>query len=130
MRPNDPGFQTLMTQINSSAGDATEIRDKLNALLTPTQERSQVAEFLTAEIGETLKLDASEKRAVYSLAQDRLARGATLTDAMKAMAQDIPAEAVQIKALLSKEQRKNFDSFYHVEASGFWVYLKIATAGK
>jgi hypothetical protein len=67
---------------------------------------------------------------MYSLVRDRLARGATLTEAMKAMAGDIPAEAVQIKALLSPEHRKSFDSIYGADGSGLFVYLRIATAGK
>ena len=127
---NDPRFQALLTEVNSFASDATRIRNELSVLLTPPQERDQVAEFLTAEVGQTLKLDSSEKLALYSFVRDRLARGATLTDAMKVMARDIPAEAVQIKALLSQEQRKQFDSVYGVNGSGFFIYLKVATAGK
>jgi RNA polymerase sigma factor (sigma-70 family) len=127
---NDPRFQTLLAQVNSFAEDAAPIRDELNVLLTPPHERDQVAEFLAAEVVATLKLDASERRAMFSLVRDRLARGATLTDAMKAMAGDIPAEADQIKALLSLDHRQSFDSIYGAEGSCLFVYLRIATAGK
>jgi RNA polymerase sigma factor (sigma-70 family) len=126
--PGDPRFQAIQAQANTIGQDATVIRDELKALLTPPHERDQVAEFLTAEIGETLKLGPSEKHAVYWFVRDRLGRGATLNDAMKTMAQDIPSEAVQIKALLSPEQRRNFDSVYQ-EGSGFWFYLRIAVEG-
>ena len=128
--PNDARFQTLLDQVNSFATAAGPIRDELKVLLTPAQERDQVAEFLTAEVVETLKLEPSEKRALLSLIQDRLARGATLIDAMKAMAGDIPAEAVQIEALLSPEHRKSLESIYGADGSGLFVYLQITTAGK
>jgi RNA polymerase sigma factor (sigma-70 family) len=127
---NDPRFQTLLAQVNFFAEDATRVKDGLGVLLTPPHERDQVAEFLAAEVSATLKLNPSEKRAVYSFVRGRLAQGTTLTDGMKAMARDIPAEAGQLKALLSPEQRKSFDSIYGAEGSGFFVYLKIATAGK
>jgi len=127
---NDARFQTLLSEVNSFAGDAARIRDALSLLLTAPQERDQVAEFLTEEVAETLKLDSTERRAVYALVRDRLARGATPTEAMKAMAQDIPTEAVQIKALLSAEHQKQFDSVYGADGSGFFIYLRIATAGK
>jgi RNA polymerase sigma factor (sigma-70 family) len=127
---SDPRFQSLLAEVNSFAGDASRIRDEMSVLLTPLRERDQVADFLSAEVAETLKLDAPEKRAVYSLVRDRLAQGVTPADAMKAMAREIPAEAVQIKALLSPAQRKEFDSIYGVNGSGFFIYLKIATAGK
>lgn len=127
---NDPRSQALLTEVNTFAQDAAPIRDDLNGLLTPLRERDQVAEFLTDEVGETLKLGPSERRAVFSFVKNRLARGATLTDAMKAMLSEIPAEAVQIKALLTPEHRKSFDSIYGGNGSGLFVYLKIATAGK
>jgi RNA polymerase sigma factor (sigma-70 family) len=127
---DSPRFQTLLAEVNSFAEDAARVRDQLHVLLTPAQDRDQVAEFLTAEIGDTLKLDASERPAVYSFVRKRLAQGATLTDAMNAMAQDIPVEAAQIKALLSPEQRQTFDSIYGANGSGFWIYLKIAAAKK
>jgi hypothetical protein len=128
--PGDARFQTLLTQVNSLTGDAIVIRDELNALLTPSRQRDQVAEFLTSEITQTLKLDPPEQRAVYSFVRERLGRGATLVDAMKAMAQDIPAESVQIKTLLSPTHQQDFDSIYHANGSGFWVFLKIATDKK
>jgi RNA polymerase sigma factor (sigma-70 family) len=128
--PNEARFQTLLGEVNFFSEDATRVKDRLDLLLTPPQDRERAAEFLAAELSETLKLDTSEKTAVYSYIRKRLTLGATLADAMANMAQDIPAEAAQIKALLSPEQRNSFDSIYGVEASGFWVYLKIATAKK
>ncbi|HWX18782.1 MAG TPA: sigma-70 family RNA polymerase sigma factor [Candidatus Binatia bacterium] len=128
--PTDPRFQALLAQVTSVAADAEPIRDELNRLLTPAQGRDQVAEFLALEIGETLKLERSERRAVFALVRERLGRGATLTDAMKAMAQDIPAEAVQIKAVLSPVHRQSFDSIYGADGSCLFVYLVISTAGK
>jgi hypothetical protein len=119
-----------VAEVNAFAKDAAPIRDELDVLLTPPRERDQVAEFLTAEVSETLKLEPSERRAVFSFIRDRLARGATLTDAMKAMMRDIPAEAVQIKALLSPEHRHSFDAIYGADGSCLFVYLQIATAGK
>ncbi len=127
---NDPRFQTILAQVNSFARDAAPIRDELNAMLTPARERGQVAEFLSAEVAETLQLQSSERRDVFSFVSKRLSQGATLTDAMKAMFQDIPAEAVQIKALLSPEHRTSFDSIYGAQGSCLFVYLQIATAGK
>jgi RNA polymerase sigma factor (sigma-70 family) len=128
--PNDPRFQTLVDEVNSFAQAAAPISDEFNPLLTPPHERDQVAEFLTGEVGETLKLDASERRALFSLIRDRLAEGATLLDAMKAMRRDIPAEATAIKALLSPEHQRSFDSVYGPDGSCLFVYLTIATGGK
>jgi RNA polymerase sigma factor (sigma-70 family) len=128
--PGDPRFQQLLKQADTFGKEATRISSELSILLTPPQDRDRVAEFLTVEIGETLKLNPSEKLAFHSFVRDRLAQGATLTGAMKAMTQDLPAEVVQIKAMLSPEERERFDSIYGPDGSGFWDYLKMSAARK
>ena len=128
--PNDPGFQAMVDEVNSFAQAAAPIKNELDLLLTPPRERDQVAEFLTGELIESLKLDGSERRAVLALIRGRLGQGATTTDAMKAMRQDIPAEATAIKAVLSPQHQKSFDSIYGANGSCLFVYLTIATAGK
>ena len=126
MSPNDPGFQTLLTQMNSVGQESTRIRNELAPLLVPPRERDGVTEFLTAEVTATLNLDRSQRAAVHKIVRDRLARGATLKEAMANAAREIPAMAKEINAVLSREQRQRFDRIYGVDASGFFAYLKAA----
>ena len=128
--PNDPRFQQLMEQANPLMKDSDRISSELGVLLTPPQDRDRLAEFLTVEIGATLNLNPAEQFAFYSFSKERLARGATLADAKKAMVQDLPTEIVRIKSMLSPDEQKRFDTIYSPDGSGFWVYLKIAPAPK
>src|SRR5262249_4746665 len=97
---------------------------QLNPLLTPPDERSRLAVFLTAELDESLKLDSSEKATLLSYIQNRLAQGATFNDAMKALAQRTPEEAREIKGILSPEQRQRFDQVYGADGVLLFSYAK------
>jgi RNA polymerase sigma factor (sigma-70 family) len=123
--PNDPRLQQLMAQATPLMNESDRISSALGALLTPPQDRERLAEFLTVEIGETLNLNQAKRLAFYSFCKGRLAQGATLADAKNAMVQDLPAEIVQIKAMLSPDEQKRFDIIYSADGSGFWIYLKI-----
>jgi RNA polymerase sigma factor (sigma-70 family) len=130
MPANDPRLQQLMAQATPLMKESDRISAELGAVLTPPQDRERLAEFLTVEIGETLNLGQAKKLAFYSFCERRLAQGATLSDAKKAMVQDLPAEMVQIKAMLSPDEQKRFDTIYSADGSGFWVYLKLAPTPK
>jgi len=130
IRPDNPGFQALLAEVNTIGQESNPIREQLQVLLTPPQDRERMAEFLTAEVAETLNLTTAEKLGVLSLVRNRLAQGTTLKDAIKAMAGDIPAIAIQVKALLTPDQRQRFDTIYSRDASGFFTYLRAMAAAQ
>lgn len=121
---NNPGMQG---QLEAIGRDYSSIMADFNPLLVSPNERTRLAIFFSAELDETLKLDASEKTNVFSFLQGRLAQGATLKDTLKAFAAAIPAEAAQIKTMLSPEQQQQFDQIYGADGLNLFCYAKVAT---
>jgi hypothetical protein len=85
--------------------------------------------FLTAELGETLNLEPSQKTTLFSYIQNRLAQGATLNDGMKALGQATQTEAAEIKAMLSPGQRQLFDQVYGADGVLLFSYPKAVALG-
>ncbi len=127
--PTDPRYQEVIREATAISAETVRISAELAPLLNPPDDRARVAEFLTVELSETLTLDSPEKRAVYSWIRKRLSRGATLNDALKAMAQSTQAEAGEIKAMLSPSQRQVFDQTYGADGLGLFTYAKTAAFG-
>ena len=103
---------------------------ELNPLLAPPNDRNRLALLLTAELGNTLKLDPTKKTVLFSYIQNRLSRGATYQDAMKALAETTSTEAADIKAMLSPEQQVLFDRVYGPDGVLLFSYAKAVALGK
>jgi RNA polymerase sigma factor (sigma-70 family) len=125
--PNDPAFQAYMTEMQFAVNETTRISTQLQATLNPARERTLMAEFLTVELRETLGLDADQQRMLFDYLRDGLSQGATLKEAMKAMAQSTSVEAGQVKARLSGKQRQIFDRVYGADGLCLFQYLKVAS---
>jgi RNA polymerase sigma factor (sigma-70 family) len=129
--PNTPNYQTKVQQdLGAISGESSRIIGALNRLLTPPDERTRLANFLTAELAETLNLDAPTKASLVSYIQNRLAQGATLNDSMKALAQTTQTEAGDIKAMLTPAQRQTFDQVYGADGVLLFSYAKAVGLGQ
>ncbi|HEX4644870.1 MAG TPA: hypothetical protein VH598_04615, partial [Verrucomicrobiae bacterium] len=102
----------------------------LAPLLVPPDGRANFAEFLTAELGETLNLDSAQREAVFSYIQNRLGRAVALQEAMKAIAVATPDEATEIKAMLLPNQERLFDQTYGADGLELFAYAKVIALGK
>ena len=129
--PNTPNYRAKVQQELAAIGrQSSRIISESNPLLALPDERVHLAEFLTAELGETLKLEPSRKATLFSYIQDRLAQGATLNEAMKAIAESTQTEAEDIKAMLSPGQRQLFDQIYGVGGGLLFSYAKAVALKK
>jgi len=121
---NDPRFQEVVREAQAINAETVRLAGELSPLLTRAHDRDRVAEFLTVELRETLVLDPAQQRAVFSWTRKRLADGATLRDALTAVAQSAPTEATEIKAMLSPAQQLVFDQTYGADGLGLFTYAK------
>jgi RNA polymerase sigma factor (sigma-70 family) len=126
--PNDPDYQAYTNQMQLVVDETPRIMMQVQAALKPAEEREQMAEFLTVELRETLGLDTAQQGKLFNYMREGLSKGATLKEAMKAMAQSTPAEAGEIKANLSRKQRQEFDRVYGADGLCLFQYLTLATA--
>lgn len=122
--PDDPAF---LRQANAIGNEYTRLMAELGPLLAPPDERTHLAEFFIAELNEALNLDTSQKTALSSHLQSRLAQGATLNDAMKAIALAASTEANEVKAMLSPQQQQVFDRTYGADGMSLFAYAKAMT---
>ena len=122
---NAPNYQAKVQQdVATISRESSRIITQLNPLLTSPDERNRLAIFLTAELDEALKLAPSQKTALLSYIQNRLAQGPTFNEAMKFIAQTTDAETTYIKAMLSPEQRQLFDKVYGADGVLLFSYPK------
>jgi RNA polymerase sigma factor (sigma-70 family) len=128
--PGDPRAAAYTADYQFVINETTRISTELSSLITPANERQILAEFLTVELRETLRLDRAQQAQMLSLINNGLSQGPTLLDSMKLMGQSGPAEVPRIKAILSGRQQKLFDQNYGANGIGLFVFLKAATAGK
>jgi RNA polymerase sigma factor (sigma-70 family) len=129
--PDTPNYQArVQEELGAIGRESSRIIGEVKPLLTPPNERARLAEFLTAELGETLNLDRSRKTALFTYIQGRLAQGATLNDGMKTLAQTTEAEAAEIKTMLSPEQRQVFDQTYGADGVLLFSYAKAVALGQ
>jgi len=120
----------MLQEANAIGREYSRIMQELNPLLGPPDDRARMARFFTAELGQTLNLDARQKAALFTYLLSRLAPGPPLREALQALAADTPAEAAHIKAMLSPNQRQLFDQTYGADGSGLFAYAKAVTSQK
>jgi hypothetical protein len=128
--PNLPNYQArVQAEFGAIGRESARIIADLNPLLAPPDDRTRLAMFLIAELVNTLNLDLSQKTDLSLYVQKRLAQGATLNEAMKALAQASQTEAVEIKAMLSPAQRQLFDQIYGPDGVLLFSYPKAVALG-
>ena len=129
--PNTPGYQAkVQAELGAIGRESARIIAKVKPLLAPPYERTSLATFLTAELANPLNLDAAQKTNLFSYVQNRLAQGATLNDAMKAIAATTQTETPEIKAMLSLAQRQQFDQIYGPDGMLLFSYPKAVALGQ
>jgi RNA polymerase sigma-70 factor (ECF subfamily) len=129
--PNTANYQArVQEEMGAISRASSRIFTELNPLLALPDERTHLAEFLTAELEANLNLEPSRKTALFSYIQSRLAQGATLKDSMKALAQTTQTEAVEIRAMLSPGQRQLFDQIYGANGTLLFTYAKVVSLVK
>lgn len=129
--PNSPNYQAKVQQdLAAISRESIRLISEVNPLLTAPGERIRFAKFLTAELDSTLKLNAREKAALLSYIQNRLTAGATLNEAMRAVAQSAQLEATDIKAMLSPAQQRRFDQIYGADGVLLFSYAKVIALGQ
>jgi len=126
--PNDPGFQAYTADLAFVEKETTRITAQFYAGLGATQTPEALAEFLTVEMRETLRLEPAQQTSLLSYIRDRLAQGPTLKDAEKAMADSRQAEADQIKATLPRGQQRLFDRVYGADGMCLFQFIQLAAA--
>jgi hypothetical protein len=124
--PNTPEFQAMMQEMQFAVKETDRISKQLHGMLKPGADRKQIAEFLTVEMRETLGLNRAQQGQLFNYVREGLSKGATLTGAMKAMAQSTSTEAGEVKPYLSPRQRQVFDRVYGADGLCLFQYLKVA----
>jgi len=128
--PNAPNYQARVQEEQGVISrESSRIIGELNLLLTPPDEQTRFAKFLAAELGETLELDRSERAALFSYIQIRLAQGATFKEAMKTLAETTSSETAAIKGMLTPRQQRLFDQVYGADGALLFSYAKAVALG-
>jgi RNA polymerase sigma-70 factor (ECF subfamily) len=128
--PESPNYQAQIQRELAGIGrESSRLVAELNPLLALPGERTHLAQFLTAELAETLNLDAAKRGVLFSYIQNRLAQGATLHDAMRALAEAAPSETSDVKGMLSSEQQQAFDQIYGADGVLLFSYAKATAVG-
>jgi RNA polymerase sigma factor (sigma-70 family) len=123
--PASPQFQTLLKEAQLADRETTRIQKEVEAALKPAQDREQMAQFLTVEMRETLKLNRAQQRKIFNYVRAKLANGATLKQAMKTVGETAATEAGEVKAFLSGKQRQEFDRVYGADGMCLFQYCKV-----
>jgi RNA polymerase sigma factor, sigma-70 family len=122
---NTPQFQALLEEAQLVDGETARIQKQVDAALKPAMDREQMAQFLTVEMRETLKLDRAQQRKIFNYVRAKLSNGATLKQAMKTVGQTTSTEAGEVKAFLSGKQRQVFDRVYGADGMCLFQYCKV-----
>jgi hypothetical protein len=123
--PNTPPYQALMKELQYAVDETARIQKEVEAALKPVQDREQMAQFLTVEMRETLKLDRAQQRKVFNYVRAKLSNGATLKQAMKTVGETTSTEAGEVKAFLSVKQRQVFDRVYGADGMCLFQYCQV-----
>jgi hypothetical protein len=105
--------------------ETTRIQKEVEAALKPAQDRQQMAQFLTVEMRETLKLDRAQQLKVFNYVRAKLSNGATLKEAMKTVGATTATEVGEVKAFLSSKQRQVLDRVYGADGMCLFQYCKV-----
>ena len=129
--PNTPNYQEkVQAELGFISQESSRVISELTPLLASPDDRARLAEFLIAELGETLNLNSSQKTALFSYFNERLDESASLDEGMKALAQTTPTKTAVIKALLTPEQQQLFDRVYGADGVLLFSYAKAVALGE
>jgi RNA polymerase sigma factor (sigma-70 family) len=120
-----PQWQAFMKEVQFAVDETARIQKEIEAALKPTQARQQMAQFLTVEMRETLKLDREQQKKIFNYVMAKLSNGATLKEAMKTVGETTSTEAGEVKAFLSTKQRQVFDRVYGADGMCLFQYCKV-----
>lgn len=128
--PTAPNYQaTVQAELGAISRESSRIIGEVKPLLTSADGRALLAQFLTADLVKTLNLAPAARATLFAYIHNRLTQGATLNDAMKALAEATPTEAVEIKAMLSPAQQQMFDQIYGADGVLLFSYAKAVALG-
>ena len=129
--PNSPNYQArVQSELDLISRQSSRLIRELNVSLVPREERDQLAEFLTAGLSSTMKLDPSKRRTLFLYIQNRLGRGKTVNEALKQLAEGSRTEAADIKQMLTPAQQKLFDNVYGADGVLLFSYAKAGALGR
>ena len=124
--PTAPNYQArVQAELGAISRESSRIIGELKPLLAASDGRARFAQFLTAELSTNLNLNATERTTLFLYIHNRLMQRATLNDAMKALAEATPTEAIEIKAMLSPSQQQVFDQIYGADGGLLFSYAKV-----
>jgi RNA polymerase sigma-70 factor (ECF subfamily) len=124
--PTAPNYQArVQAELAAISRESSRIMVELKPLLAAPDGRARLAQFLTAGLSTNLNLNATERTTLFLYIHNRLTQGATLNDAMKALAEATSTEAIEIKAMLSPAQQQGFDQIYGAHGGLLFSYAKV-----
>lgn len=128
--PTAPNYQArVQAELGAISSESSRIIGQLKPMLASPDGRARLAQFLTAELSKVLNLNATDRTALFLYIHNRLAQGETLNDAMKALAEATPTEAIEIRAMLSLAQQQVFDQTYGADGVLLFSYAKAVALG-
>jgi len=123
--PTDPEFLSYTADLVYAVSETTRITSQFYSRLNPGKEPEVLAEFLTVELRETLKLDGEQQAVLLSFIQKELAQRTTLRESEKVIAKSSQREADQIKARLTRSQQQLFDRVYGADGLCLFQFIKV-----
>lgn len=124
---NTPQYQAFMKEVQYSVDETARIQKEIEAVLKPTVDRQQMAQFLTVEMRETLGLNHAQQRKLFNYVRAKLSNGATLKQAMKTVGETTSTEVGEIKTFLSAKQQQAFDRVYGADGMCLFQYCKVGS---
>jgi hypothetical protein len=107
------------------------ISSELGSLLTASSDdRAVMAEFLTIELRETLRLSPRQQAYVFSLFHQKFAPGDSFMNTLKEAINTKDEIATKIRAHLSYLQQRRFDYTYGKNFLGFMSFASLFTDGE
>jgi RNA polymerase sigma factor (sigma-70 family) len=107
------------------------VSSELGSLLTASSDdRAAMAEFLTIELRETLRLSPRQQAYVFSLFHQKFAPGDSFMNTLKEAIATKDEIATKIRAHLSYLQQRRFDYTYGKNFDGFMSFASLFTDGE
>jgi hypothetical protein len=123
LTPNDPSYQTAFAAIIS---ESVRISASLERLLLPGEEPNNLADFFTAELATTLRLNRNQRSYVYQLLINKVRTGATVPEHLDALLVSKPELALQIQSILSRFQKQQFLAVHGEDLRNLFTFAMVA----
>jgi RNA polymerase sigma factor (sigma-70 family) len=123
--PNDPRFPAFQAQILSSSREGDRILAAFRAGSPAGSSPSQLAEFLTLELRETVGLNPRQEAVIFNLLRAELERGGGATAGRQTLLREKSQVGRQIRSWLSRRQQRRFDFTYREDFLGLFTFVEI-----